>query len=71
MFAYIIVSHQANNTRKKQREITTNPLSTWVHTALLARTRMKKEVGRLGLAYMRERERERERESTQLFGTTK
>ena len=52
---------------KRQREITTIPLSTWVHTALLARTRMKKEVGRLGLAYIRERERE----SAQLFGTTK
>ena len=36
-------------------------------TARLARVCEKKKVGRLGLAYMRERERE----STKLFGTTK
>ncbi|WP_369750542.1 hypothetical protein, partial [Prevotella sp. C561] len=36
-------------------------------TARLARVCVKKKVGRLGLAYMRERERE----SIQIFGTTK
>ena len=68
MFAYIIVSHQANNTRKKTKG---NHNNSFVYMGSHGAPRAHAYEERSGEVRPGLYERERERESTQLFGTTK